>query len=194
VHIGTVAQVVYNFATSGAVIVGGIWAYFKFLRGRTFSRRAELSVTPSINESAGLLYLSVTIKIKNTGLSKLTLNEDMKYLHLYGMQHSGITTPVVAEWQRLIIAKIFDQHRFVEAQEEVADTIALRLPRSSDHHAYKVEAWLGSPLKKITGKGNLWQARSIIFASSNSPEEEAHSISNGNRKMIGRILDWRESK
>jgi len=37
--------VAYNIVTSSAVVIGGIWAYFKFVRGRAFANRAELGVS-----------------------------------------------------------------------------------------------------------------------------------------------------
>ena len=190
VHINAISQVVYNFATTGAIAVGGVWAYFKFLRGRTFSYRAEVSVTARVEERAGWLYVNVTIQIRNTGLSKVPLNDDMKYLQLYGMESGNSGSPAMTEWRRLLTSKIFDQHRLVEAQEVVTDTIALRLPRdiSADHHAYKVEAWLGARLNRVTRKGHLWHARGIVFAPADS-SERVHAISNGGRSLIDRILD-----
>jgi hypothetical protein len=52
-HLEAFSEIVYNFTTSGAVVIGGVWAYFKFVRGRTFSHRAELSVIATA-ESCGV--------------------------------------------------------------------------------------------------------------------------------------------
>ena len=73
----TATDVASSIVTSLAVVIGGVWAYFKFIKGRTFAHRAELDVSPSLETSAESLYLSVTITLKNTGLSKLPLNEGM---------------------------------------------------------------------------------------------------------------------
>lgn len=44
--------ITYNIVTSAAIVIGGVWAYFKFVRGRTFANRGELSVSASIERSA----------------------------------------------------------------------------------------------------------------------------------------------
>lgn len=54
----TAADVTSNIITSAAVLVGGIWAYFKFIKGRTFAHRAELDVSPTLEASADSLYLA----------------------------------------------------------------------------------------------------------------------------------------
>jgi hypothetical protein len=83
VDLKTATDVVDNIVTSSAVVIGGVWAYFKFVRGRTFARRAELDISPALEQSADSLYLAVTITLKNTGLSKLPLNKDMKVVRKY---------------------------------------------------------------------------------------------------------------
>lgn len=195
--VSVVSQIVYNFTTSSAVVIGGVWAYFKFLRGRTFSYRAELSVAASVEERVGWLYLGVTVEFRNTGLSKLPLNENMKYLQLYGMASKEVNFPGSAEWELLLTQKIFDQHQFVEAQEVVADTVVLRLRRAEAtavrYPSYKAEVWLGAPLRRTTKKGALWHGRAVAFTPAVSAEE-ALMISNGSRSIIGRILDRKESK
>jgi hypothetical protein len=40
----TVAEIVQAAITSLAVLVGGIWAYFKLVKGRTFRPRVETGI------------------------------------------------------------------------------------------------------------------------------------------------------
>src|SRR5438128_683810 len=113
----------YNIVTSSAVVIGGIWAYFKFVRGRTFARRAELDISPALEQNADSLYLSVTITLKNTGLSKLPLNRDMKVIRLFGIVDEADRNLSPLKWKRILTFPILDQHDWLEAQETVTDMV-----------------------------------------------------------------------
>jgi hypothetical protein len=134
VDLKTASDVVHNIVTSSAVVIGGIWAYFKFVRGRTFARRAELNTSPMLEQGAGSLYLSVTITLKNTGLSKLPLNKDMKVVRLFGTAVEAGRDLAAPEWKRISTLPIFDQHDWLEAQETVTDMViySLRGPDGKD--------------------------------------------------------------
>src|SRR6185295_3071604 len=60
-----------NLTQSLALIAGGVWAYFKFAKGRTFQDRLIPTVTGKVLSIDGSVFLIVTVQIKNVGLSKL---------------------------------------------------------------------------------------------------------------------------
>lgn len=162
--------VVYNIVTSSAVIVGGIWAYFKFARGRTFANRAELSVSTSLGRDPGHSYLCITVALKNAGLSRLPLNNNMKAIrifHIVGPQDDG---PGKTEWKRIITLPILEQHEWLEAQETVTDSVVYRLSKCGQdnayHGAYQIEAIVGARRRPITRKRVQWQARAVTFLTS----------------------------
>ena len=164
----TATDVASNIVTSLAVLVGGVWAYFKFIKGRTFAHRAELDVSPSLETSAGSLYLSVTVTLKNTGLSKLPLNDNMKVVRLLGIAHASDGAVSSAKWERILTMPILDQHAWLEAQETVTDTVVYSLHSRTDGKvsgpaAYQVEAIVGARRRLITRKGTRWQARAVVF-------------------------------
>ncbi len=68
--IGTVAASV----TAVIAVAGGIFAYFKFARGRIFEPRCLLSLTSSALKVGGVCALQVDIVIKNVGQSALQLD------------------------------------------------------------------------------------------------------------------------
>src|SRR5215469_2810953 len=76
----TWAQVITTIApavTALVAVLGGIFAYFKFFRGRIFRSRCLLSLKPQVLCVDDLLVLRVDILIKNDGQSALRL--DSKY-------------------------------------------------------------------------------------------------------------------
>lgn len=170
----TTADTVHNIVTSSAVIIGGVWVYFKFIRGRTFAHRGELQVSPVLESNGNSLHLSVTIRFKNTGLSKIPLNPNMTFLYLFGITGNTNNGPYPATWEEIPpISQVFDQHAWVEGQESVEDTVVYNLPVSDrkvpGHVAYKVEAQMAAPRRLITRKGTRWQARAVVFLASSNP-------------------------
>lgn len=193
-HLGTLSEIIYNFTTSGAVVIGGVWAYFKFVRGRTFSHRAELSITAAVESYERCIYLNATVALKNTGLSKLPINDEMKYIQLYGITNGGTSFPGSVDWDRLLTKRFFEQHAWVEAQETAIDTMVFRLQdagsQSLDRPAYQVEVWLGAPRNRITRKGSLWHARAVAFVPSEYIESRTIIAPSGN-SLFERILNRR---
>jgi hypothetical protein len=163
----TATEVVSNVVTSGAVVIGGIWAYFKFIRGRVFARRAELDVSPALERTAGSLYLLIKVTLTNTGLSRLPLNENLKVVRLSGITGQADSHPSAAEWERILSLPILKDHAWLEAQETVTDTVVYSLGRSDGmnarHTAYQVEAMAATPRRMITRRGLRWQSRAIVF-------------------------------
>jgi hypothetical protein len=170
VQIGTIASVANEIVTSTAIIVGGVWTYFKFIKGRTFAHRAELDISASFVSNNANLYLSISVVFKNTGSSQLPLNPDMKVIRLFRMSdnsHGGIHA---ADWERISTVSILDQHDWLEAQETVSDTLIYCLSSSdkTGHGVFQIEALVAAPRRLITRKGTQWQSRIVVFLPPNS--------------------------
>lgn len=60
-----------NVTQSLALIAGGVWAYFKFAKGRTFRDRLIVTVSGRFVSIDGSVFLVVTNLLHNVGLSRL---------------------------------------------------------------------------------------------------------------------------
>jgi hypothetical protein len=161
------ADAVNNIVASGAVVIGGTWAYLKFIRGRTFAHRAELSVSLSFESSTiSSLYLNVGVELKNTGLSKIPLNKNMKAVLVFGCDGGDVGRLSEIEWEEIKVVPILDQHDWLEAQETILDTIVFSLPPPDHkellHAAYKVEALVGAT-RVAYRKATRWHSRAVVF-------------------------------
>lgn len=187
--LNSVTETVSNAASSAAIIIGGVWAYFKFIRGRVFARRAELSLSLKLEERTESVYLWVTITLKNNGISKLPINENMKVVRVFGLVPDANTQPSIAGWEKIATFPILTQHAWLEAQEAVTDTVLCRLGRGDrahrSHDAYQVEAIIGAPRRVITGKGIRWQSRAIVFSSLPVPSTAASRNRRGSQPVAG---------
>ena len=63
-----------NVSQSLALIGGGVWAYFKFAKGRTFQDRLIPNVSGKFVAIDGSVFLIVTAQLKNVGLSGIAFN------------------------------------------------------------------------------------------------------------------------
>jgi hypothetical protein len=147
-----------------AIVVGGIWAYFKFVRGRTFAKRAELIVTPTVLRQQQPK-LKVTATLRNAGLSKLPLRTQA--IFIYGVYAAPTAdNPIATAEQQLGKPRtIFSAHKWVEAQETITDEILLLLPNSKpaghgDWLAWRVECRVYAKRRKA---GALrWTASAVV--------------------------------
>jgi hypothetical protein len=160
------ADGVAALAQAAAIVVGGMWAYFKFIRGRTFAKRAELSVTPTLL-SGQRPKLKVRATLRNAGLSKLPLRTQAVFVHgIYAAPTAD--NPIATREQQLgKPKKIFAAHQWIEAQETVTDELLLLLPDSqfaSEHEwlAFRVECRVYAKRRR---KGALnWTASALVPA------------------------------
>jgi hypothetical protein len=162
----TWADGVASLVQAGAIVIGGIWAYFKFVRGRTFAKRAELSVTPTLLPEQRPK-LKVTATLRNAGLSKLPLRTQAVFL--YGIYAAPTAENPIATGEQQLgkPKKIFAAHEWIEAQETVTDELLFLVPDSqfaSEHDwlAFRVECRVYAKRRR---PGALsWTASAVVPA------------------------------
>jgi hypothetical protein len=134
---------VSGFAQAAALLVGGVWAYYKFARGRTLAWRLELEADGQLLGDDGHRAVRVRLTLRNPGLSIVRLS-DLKQIRLYGLSTSGWDPDRWADWgDPLTLAEIFAEHACVESQETVEDDVLLLVPSppaEADWLAFRVVA------------------------------------------------------
>jgi hypothetical protein len=153
------AQGVGAIVQALAILVGGGWAYFKFIRGRTFAYRGELDIESSFvkgTDAVGALRVCVTFK--NTGLSQIPLNENAKQVNVYTTSAESWDPAKNVDWgAHLKLTPLFEEHDWIEAQEIVTDEVLVPVPLV---HAYRLVAKVASARRR--GKALLWTAETVI--------------------------------
>src|SRR5262245_25092379 len=124
-----------NAVAAAAIIIGAVWAYYKFLRGRTFSHRAELSILGVLLEGHGRSGIRVRASVKNLGLTKLPLR--LKIVRVLAIGEEGWDD---SEWRWVKSVPAFEAHDWLEPQEIVTDELLVPLRAGeSDALAYVVQ-------------------------------------------------------
>jgi hypothetical protein len=145
-----------------AILVGGVWAYFKFIRGRTFASRAEVSVKGALYSVEDQPIIKATVYLRNTGASKLAAEKEGKIVRLYGAKLTNASGSV--EWVKLRTNSIFGSHGWIESQETITEELLLPASSNGDASwsAYKLEAVVLGKLGRIRRKGVKWSGDTII--------------------------------
>lgn len=120
-----------------AIVAGGAWAYFKFIRGRLFHHRAELNLAADLVKVAESTALKVRLEVKNAGASQLPIAS----CEVIASVRSGT---LVQKWTRVANSRTpIIRSQIVESQETVAGQELVEVPAPYPEgvgHAYRVRA------------------------------------------------------
>jgi hypothetical protein len=121
------SNIARNFAQVLAFLVGGAWAYLKFVKGRTFKYRAEIEITASLYSFDEEPAPVVEVTLKNTGLSRIPLSENQALVHWDWLPSSRWMAGANADWVEVLSES-------VERQEPVP---VLATPPSGEREAVR---------------------------------------------------------
>jgi hypothetical protein len=133
-----------------AVVLGAAWAYFKFVRGRTFAERLEVSVDAEPFRKGKTSALRIKATMVNTGARIVQFEKDVKVVYVHGVAPEDTAPGVSVDWgQKLVLARVFDDHEWIEAQETISDEVLVTVP--SRRLIYQLRLIVASSKKKALG-------------------------------------------
>ncbi len=140
-----------------AILVGGLWAYFKFARGRTFWRRLEPAITAEVVHDGPVAMIVTVLTLKNVGLAQVPIVHEGSALRIYSTEtpHKPIGGQPM-EWTEQGIRSVFEEHDWVESGETICDEQLIPVG-AGDHCALRLELLVRS--EKVR-----WNAVKIVFA------------------------------
>ena len=135
-----------------ALVLGGGWAYFRYVKGRTFKPRVEPAVSGTIFERNDDRFIVVTVSLKNVGLSRVPIQQEGTFLSVSTCQEStGAFLDM--KWSDPLGFALFTEHAWIEPGEPIEDKAAFQLP--SDQIAVRLKFHLVSTKLR-------WSAGDII--------------------------------
>lgn len=126
-----------------AIILGGVWAYYKFIKGRVYNARLEPKVTGKIERIQGRDCLVATLQLKNVGASKVTIEESCRLdifsdeMHELPEPGQGLDLRSVPLNDEPISFAAFSLHEWIESVETIEEEIIIVL--GSDRRLFKLE-------------------------------------------------------
>jgi hypothetical protein len=100
-----------------AYVIGALWVYFNFWKGRTYRPRIEPTVTGQILNHQGSKFIKILINLKNVGLSKVDVVQSGTALRLLSYDSSNKNDP----WKHQSTISILSAHNWIEPSETVSE-------------------------------------------------------------------------
>ena len=145
-----------NVTQSLALIAGGVWAYFKFAKGRTFQDRLIPTVTGKFVSIDGSVFLVVTTQINNVGLSKIAFNPKASTLKILEYISAEADEILTVQNKPLTSFSVFgDNERYIEPNEIVERQCLIALPRVTNI-GYQLD------FEVLSDYGYTWRATTIV--------------------------------
>lgn len=159
-----------NVTQGLAFIAGGFWAYFKFVKGRTFQESLSPVVTGRFASIDGGVFLVVTTQIKNVGLSQITFNQKGSVLIVFEYAPGGGSQIITVADRRLTSFAALDENdRYIEPGETIEMQRLISIPGSLKV-AYRLE------LEIVSTNGYIWHATTIVDKSTVGDNKVAELI------------------
>jgi hypothetical protein len=152
------ADLLKNLVTTLAIVLSGVWAYFKYAKGRTFRERLDVHVAGTVEANGAAPLLTVSSKVANVGLSEVRLDRDGCGLRVFVCDEITPAESMAAEleWRRVGTFDVLAEHHWVEPGEALTDQIVVALPAGA--RAVRLQ------LSIVSKKNKLWSATSILSA------------------------------
>jgi hypothetical protein len=123
----TWVEIFGTLVTAGAVIVAGLWAYFRFFKDRTYRPRLDVTIVGEWKTVEGVPLLHVNVSVKNIGTSVVTLIQRGTGLEFYPASPSQSAPPrLSASWDEGPVLSILTDHNWIEPGETVSDDLVAR--------------------------------------------------------------------
>lgn len=144
------ADVVQKVVTAGAIVVGGIWAYYKFVRGRIFVSNLELTITGEVTSKDDVINLVATAIVKNIGTGKLEVyHHPLTVMRVLAPRAvSSVRVSEVSEWVSIKTLRLFEDQTHFEPAEPAVDAHLVLVSKHEDYTALKLEVIVVSDEKK----------------------------------------------
>lgn len=165
--------------TALGIIIGGLWAYIKFFRGRTFRPRLELTNVGKVIRTGPIECLLVKVQLKNVGLSIVKLSLDLTYVEIY-LFDTETAEPEQelcrVPWDRPLPYEVFQDHGWIEPGETITDELLFQLPQSGQITC-RVDLIVSSRGRSwlfFKSEGLRWNSKSVV---ERKPIETAKDLS-----------------
>jgi hypothetical protein len=148
-----VADKIIKFA---AVLIGGIWTYWNYRKGRTYEQKLELEVVGTIFVKRDL-YGDVKVSVKNIGATRHSVQQVGTFCELF-----IIRADLTQESIRLL--RVFRDNDSIEPGESINDTQTWRLPHPIDDIV-----WVKLVLR-VVSNGVEWKSSCLIRVESDDQD------------------------
>lgn len=168
-NVKTVADIFGTAVAAIALIIGGIWAYFKFAKGRTFRPRIKVDLSGKWVSIGEKRLLQIRVTVGNIGTSVVRKLERGTGMRISVPDVNQSTPPALISWRSVGVFNTLVEHEWIEPGETVSDDRLLDLG-TSEPVVVQVEVRL--ILHRSLGSNIEVLARHILFVTATNQEAE----------------------
>jgi len=121
----TIVDLVGTAVTAIAVVVGAVWAYYRFIRDRTYRPRLDVSMACERHRVREQRLLLARVRVKNIGASNVELLQEGTGLRISTLGATPEHAPVT--WTSRTVRPLLEQHQWIEPGETVSDDVLVRI-------------------------------------------------------------------
>ena len=123
------ADIVVKVLTAAAFVVGGLWTYFHYFRGRTYRPKLELTLEMDVDANRRNCLVVIKPELKNVGLSRVDIDLDSSGVRLMECSSMSDFKDVLSVPERhLATFDVFQAHHWIEAGETIRDVRLVAVP------------------------------------------------------------------
>jgi hypothetical protein len=154
-----------------AIVLGGAWAYFNFIKGRVYHPRLEPRVSAVLKPRPNFQHVLINTEVKNVGLSNVPIQKEGTAIRLLALtQDNYVKTGWEIDWEdhHLVTLSVFESHGWIEPGETIREQRLIPL-REEGLLALRVEV-------RIVSKGIEWNDATTIDATPPVTNSEATTL------------------
>ncbi len=141
--------------------IAGVWAYFNFVKSRTYYPRMEMAVSGELRTRGDCQYLVPRITLKNIGRSKVELNQSGSGFRIWLANGAAADTGELTWSGGKRVFPIFESHKWIEPGESVFDELSLfAIP--ADCIATKIQVRLAAPIGWPRRENTVWNCSTVV--------------------------------
>lgn len=176
---GKTTELLRNIAMIAGFIVGGVWTYYLFIKGRVLKPRLEPKVYGEIITINTKKYVRASAELKNVGSSEVKFTKEALNLVPFAERAHPAVSPedaakyklLATDWESLLPLGVFARHAWIEPGETIRDEALLEI-LIDETIAYRIDF-------VIFAGGITWRATSIV--SPKPKDQPTGNFSNGGR-------------
>jgi hypothetical protein len=168
----TLLEMTQQVVTIGAIVVGGIGGYIKFLHGRVHFTRLDANFKTSFYRKNGTDFLLVALTIKNTGSLNAHLCRGAHYLIVSSCDPiPNADTFEGAHFEEVSVFKIFEAEEHLEQSESIYEEKLIAFPvdkylalsLTMEVRAKKSPWMFWLPKRGVIKSEHLWCYQKIVY-------------------------------
>lgn len=170
-----ISEVLHHTATFVAILVGGVWTYVRFVRGRAFTPRISLQLVGSLFSAPSGSYLQVTVMAENKGNTAIEIDHSETAVTAFIENPVRIRQP---KWQDFDAFYVLQGVEFVEPDEDVREQHTISLP-SIPSGAIMLRLQVRTRAKWYRRGVSEWETSCIVIPGLPQDVASERSISDG---------------